>query len=136
MLRRLNRKWHLLWGSPPGKRFQNYYRRTRRDKDRSDVAPRIARLVLALLLFVIGVCLIFFPLVYVPFFVASASMLASESIKFAQFLDHGELWVHKTWARTKRKYRLSRRTVHFMAVTLGMGCLVLSGFLCYSALVR
>jgi uncharacterized membrane protein YbaN (DUF454 family) len=89
-----------------------------------------------LLLFAIGVCLIFFPLVYIPFFLVSASILASESRKFAQLLDHGEAWVRKTWARTKRKHHLSRRTVHFMAVTLGTGCLVLSGLLCYSAFVR
>ena len=136
MFARLIRKWHRLWHSPPGRRFQNYYRRSRRDKHRNEVAPRIARLVLALVLFVVGLCLVFFPLVYIPFFLAGAAMLASESIKFAQLLDHGEVWVRRTWARTKRKYRLSRRTVHLMAVTFGMGCLVFSGFLCYNAFVR
>jgi hypothetical protein len=136
MLKRLKKKWLRLWDAPPGKRFQNYYKRSRRDKNRNEATPRIARLILAVALFVIGVCLIFFPLVYIPFFLVSAAMFASESLKFAQLLDRCEVWVRITWARTKRKYGISSRTVHVLSVTAGAAGLLLSGYFCYNAFIR
>jgi uncharacterized membrane protein YbaN (DUF454 family) len=136
MFKRLTRKWHRLRDSRPGTRFRNYYRRTRRDKNRDEGAPRIARLLLSLALFMVGICLLFFPLIYLPFFIASAALLASESLKFARFLDRGESWIRATGRRFRRKHGLSRRTISFMKLTVGVGCLVLSGIMCYNAFVR
>src|SRR5580704_5391183 len=67
MLKRLRRKWNRLRNSRPGTRFQNYYRRSRRDKNRDERAPRFARLILAAALLLVGLCLAFLPLVYIPF---------------------------------------------------------------------
>ena len=136
MFKRLTRKWHRLRDSRPGTRFRNYYRRTRRDKNRDEGAPRITRLLTALALFMVGICLLFFPLIYIPFFVASAALLASESLKFARLLDRGETWIRATGRRFRRKHGLSRRTVSVMKLTVGVGCLFLSGIMCYSAFMR
>jgi hypothetical protein len=92
MFTRSKRQMIRLWDSRPGRRFQNYYRRTHRDKTNREVGVRVARLILAVVLFGVAVCLFIFPLIYVPFFVGSAAMLASESPRFARILDRGEEW--------------------------------------------
>jgi hypothetical protein len=133
MLHQLSRKWHRLRDSRAGTRFQNYYRRTRRERNRDERAPRFARMIAAAVLLMTGLLLLVFPLIYVPFFVASAALFASESLKFARFLDRSELRVRTALRRTRHRYRLSHRTVRLMKVTVGVGCLVFSGFVCYSA---
>jgi hypothetical protein len=136
MIKRLNGKWTRLRDARPGTRFTAYYRRSRREKNHDEMAPRIMRVLLALLLFMVGACLFIFPFVYIPFFASSAALLASESLKVAQVLDRSERWARILWRRAKRRLRPSRRTVHIAALTFGAGCLVLSGVLCYNAFVR
>ena len=136
MIKRLNRKWHRLRHARPGTRFLNYYRRSRRERNRDEVAPRIARLVLAMALFAVGVSLFFLPLVYIPFFLASAALLAAESLKLAHLLDRSESWVRASCERIRLRCGLSSKSVRVVAVTLGLVCLVFSGFVCFSVVLR
>jgi hypothetical protein len=136
MLRQLSGKWHLLWDSRPGRRFQNYYRRTRREDNHCEAAPRFARIVMAMALLVAGVCLLFFPLVYIPFLLASAALFASESLRLAQLLDRGEAWMRESLGRILGALGVSRGTASVVGVTLGVGSLVLGAFVCYVAFVR
>jgi uncharacterized membrane protein YbaN (DUF454 family) len=133
---RLKKKWRRLTGGKPGHRFQDYYRRSRREKNRDEGTPRIVRLAVAVVLFCIGVVLVFLPVVYIPFFVASAALFASESLPFARFLDHSEVWVDRNWDHTKERYGLTHREINFIVVTLSLGCLVLAGFMCYKTFLR
>jgi uncharacterized membrane protein YbaN (DUF454 family) len=134
MLTRFKRKWLRLWHSQPGRRFQNYYRRTHRQKNSDEMAPRIGRLVMAVVFFVVGICLVVFPLIYVPFFVLSAAMLASESQRAARILDHGEAWSRGHWASTQQRF--GSRTVKITVWIFGIGCLVLAGRTCYNTFMR
>jgi uncharacterized membrane protein YbaN (DUF454 family) len=134
MLKRFKRKWLRLWHSRPGRRFQNYYRRTHRQKNSDEMAPRIGRLIMALVFFVVAVCLIVFPLIYVPFFILSAAMLASESSRFARVLDQGEEWGRGYWAHTQQRF--GDRTVKVAVWAFGLGFLVLGGRACYNTFLR
>jgi uncharacterized membrane protein len=136
MLTRFSRTWLRLWHTRPGRRFQNYYRRTHRQKNSDEMVPRVGRLILAVIFFIVAVCLLLFPLIYIPFFVLSAAMVASESSRFARILDHGEEWTRDSWARTRQRYGLSGRTVNIAKWTLGLGCLVLTGCLYYNRFMR
>jgi uncharacterized membrane protein YbaN (DUF454 family) len=134
MLKRFKRKWLRLWHSRPGRRFQNYYRRTHRQKNNDEMAPRIGRFVVGALCLAVGICLIVFPLVYVPFFVLGSAMLASESPRFARILDHGETWSRASWARSQEKFGV--RNVKVAVWALSLACLGLTGHACYTTFVR
>jgi len=134
MLKRFKRKWLRLWHSTPGRRFQNYYRRSHRKKNGDEMAPRIGRFVVAAICLAVGICLIVFPFVYIPFFVLSAAMLASESIRFARILDHGETWSRANWARTQQRFGV--RNVKVAVWALSLTCLALTGCACYNTFLR
>jgi uncharacterized membrane protein YbaN (DUF454 family) len=131
---RFKSKWLRLWHTRPGRRFQNYYRRTHRQKNSDEMAPRIGRFVVAVICFVVGICLVVFPLVYVPFFILSAAMLASESQRFARILDHGETWSRDSWAKTQEKFGV--RNVKIAVWTVSIACLALTGRACYHTFLR
>jgi uncharacterized membrane protein YbaN (DUF454 family) len=136
MTAHLHKKWSRLRGSRPGRRFQNYYRRSRRESKYDEKAPRIVRLGVAIGLFWIGVFLVVFPLIYVPFFVTSAAIMASESLPFARFLDRSELAFRRSWTGFQQRHGLSHRAVHMIIVTVSLGCLALTGCVCYNTFVR
>jgi uncharacterized membrane protein YbaN (DUF454 family) len=136
MFKNLKRNWIRLWDARPGRRFQNYYRRKHRDKRSNDVGLRVARLLMAMIFFAVAVCLFVFPLVYVPFFIMSAAMLASESPRFARILDHGEAWTRENWERTRQRWGLSQRTVNVATWAFGLGCLFLTGCVYYNRFLR
>jgi uncharacterized membrane protein YbaN (DUF454 family) len=133
-LTRFKRKWLRLWHTRPGRRFQNYYRQTHRRKNSDEMAPRIGRFVAAVVFFLVGICLVVFPLIYIPFFVLSAAMLASESPRFARILDHGETWSRSRWARTQERFGV--RNVRVAVWALSLACLGLTGRACYNTFMR
>jgi uncharacterized membrane protein YbaN (DUF454 family) len=133
MFARTKRQMIHLWDARPGKRFQNYYRRTHRDKTNREIGVRIARLALAVVLFGVAVCLFIFPLIYVPFFVGSAAMLASESPRFARILDRSEEWSRECWAKVQERYGKSANVAVW---ALSFGCVALVARLCYARFAR
>jgi hypothetical protein len=133
MFARTKRQMIRLWDARPGRRFQNYYRRTHRDKTNREIGVRIARLVLAMIFFGVAVCLFIFPLIYVPFFVASAAMLASESPRVARILDRGEQWSRESWARVQERYGKSAKVAVW---TFSAACIALAVRLCYNRFAR
>jgi len=134
MFKRFKSKWLRLLHTHPGRRFQNYYRRTHRKKNSDELAPRIGRLVLAIVFLAIGVCLVVFPLIYVPFLLLSAAMFASESSRFARILDHTETSSRGYWAYSQKRF--GGRNVKVAVWTLSVGCLVLTGCAWYNKFMR
>jgi hypothetical protein len=128
------RNWYRLLHSRPGRRFQNFYRRTHRKRDSDEVGPRVGRLVLGGAFLVVAAFLFFLPLVYVPFLAAGAAMLASESPRLARALDRGETWARDHWVLVER--RLGDRTAKLAVWVFSMGCLVLAGRACYNTFIR
>ena len=133
MITRFRRKWIRLKEARPGRRFQNHYRRVHRGRTGAERTPRIGRLILALVLFAVALCLFVFPLVYVPFLVASAALLASESPRFARILDRGEVWSRDEWTTIQRRLGVSGDVMRMGMLALG---LILTGCVCYTTFMR
>jgi uncharacterized membrane protein YbaN (DUF454 family) len=132
-LRMFESQWSRLWHTKPGRRFQNLYRRIHRNHANEDVTTHIVRFGLALVFLCVGVILIFLPLVYIPFLLASAALFASESVTFARFLDRTEQWSRNAWARF---HAYSPRGAAAAATTFSVGCIGMAIFACYRAFVR
>lgn len=87
MLRKIEAKWSKLKHDQPGKRFQNF---RERERDRPSWV-RAAYLGAALVLFAIGVVLVFIPGPAVVFFALAGGLLATQSSWVARQLDRFEL---------------------------------------------
>ncbi len=141
MLSRIEREWRCLRRSPPGKRFQRRYRRVkerraRAHEGREDEASHILHFAVALILLAIGLCLIVFPLIYIPFLAAGTALFASESLVCARILDRTESGVRRAWAWFKAKTGLPPQSAKVIGAMVGLGCLVLTGRYCYNALIH
>ena len=134
------REWRCLRRGPPGRRFQLRFRRVREraraHEDREDESARILRFAVAFILVGTGLCLLVFPLVYIPFLVAGAAMFASESLACARILDRAESGVRRGWALLNAKTGLSPQSAKVIGAILGLGCLALTGRYCYVALMH
>ncbi len=127
----IERKWLRLWKGRPGYRFQNLYRRAHRHAESEAVTTHIVRFGLALVFLCVGIILIFLPLVYIPFLLCSAALLASESRLFARLLDRTEAWIRQTGRNWKERLGLSSAQVNVIAAVASIGCIAVMGFACY-----
>ena len=134
MYKTLKKEWQWLRRSRPGERFQNRYRRTRRDKHRDETAPRILRLTLAVLAFVVGICVIPLPLPEIPFFLVSGALLATESLALAKALDRFEKRGHRFFRTTRRKLGLPVAAERFFAPAMLVGSLVVTSLIFVNAM--
>jgi hypothetical protein len=141
MFANIQREWRCLKDSPPGKRFQRRYRRVRERRARAhegreDEPTRILRFSIAFVLLAVGICLILFPLVYIPFLAAGTALLASDSLTCARLLDKAESGVRLVWAWFKAKAGLPPQSAKVIGAILGLGCLALTGRYCYNAFMH
>ncbi len=90
-------EWCALKRSEPGHRFQDRHERIKKSGDENGVGARVLRLVIAAVSFVIGMALTVIPGPAVAFFLITAALLASESLRLARWLDIGEVWGRKVW---------------------------------------
>ena len=132
----MERNWRLLWKGPAGKRFENYYRRNHKNGVGEGFWVQMFRLAIALVFLCVGLLLLFLPLVYIPFLLVSAALLASESRSIARILDHGEVWIRRTWTQIKARLGISQTGSKIIFATLGVGCIALAGYTFYKTFVR
>ncbi|HEY4302716.1 MAG TPA: hypothetical protein VGM73_17735 [Candidatus Didemnitutus sp.] len=103
MLNTVRTEIHCLWHSVPGDRFHARYRRVRKKAVTESVGPRVIRVVLAVICFLIGGSLVFLPVPEFPFFIIGGALLAAESSWLARALDRTELririWISRLLAR-------------------------------------
>jgi hypothetical protein len=106
MLKRLKGEWRRFKRSPVGHRFRNRYGRAKVSQEVHGAGGRFLRLVLAALAFVVGVIFSILPVLpgFVFFFV-SASLLATDSYRVAQFLDWSEVKLRELWSSIRRRKR-------------------------------
>jgi uncharacterized membrane protein YbaN (DUF454 family) len=130
-LHALERQWLRLWKGPPGRRFQNLYRRSHRPGEHDHLSTHLVRFGLAAVFLAVGIVLIFLPLVYIPFLLGSAAMLASESSLIARGLDHSEAWSRRFGRRWKEKLGLSTRTVNVISAVIAIGFVATAGYAFY-----
>jgi hypothetical protein len=130
------RNWVLLWNGPPGKRFQNYYRRNHKNGVPEGLVVQTLRLGAAFAFLCVGLLLLVLPLVYIPFLLVSAALFASESRTIARFLDHGEAWSRDQWSGIKARFGISQRGAKMTLGVLGFGCVALAAYTCYRKFFR
>lgn len=104
MVKSLKANWRALKASRPGRRFQDRYDR-RKKSGQGSALGRILNLVLALLLFSIGIVLMVIPGPAILFFFVSGSLLATESRFVAAGLDALELKLRAGWRWARRHWR-------------------------------
>ncbi|MDB6167394.1 MAG: hypothetical protein JWM88_258 [Verrucomicrobia bacterium] len=130
----LQKEWQWLLNSRPGVRFQNRYRRTRADARRDARSPRVFRVVLAVLAFLVGICVIPLPFPEIPFFLISGALLATESLSLARGLDQFEKRLHTRFRLIRRKIGLPRRAERPLAVGMFVASLTVTSCVAYLAL--
>jgi hypothetical protein len=85
--------------------------------------------VAAFVLLAIGFCVLLFPMIYIPFFLASSALFASESLTVARLLDEIELLGWSAWSWMVEMTGLSPRSAKVIAATLAV---VFTSCLCYA----
>jgi hypothetical protein len=106
MRKRLKQEWRRFKRSPVGHRFRDRYGRAKVGQEVRGAGGRVVRLALAIIAFVVGVIFSILPVLpgFVFFFI-SASLLATDSYRVAQFLDWAEVKVRERWAAIRRRKR-------------------------------
>ncbi|MDB6126838.1 MAG: hypothetical protein JWM35_734, partial [Verrucomicrobia bacterium] len=130
----LKKEWYWLKRSRPGERFQSRYRRTRRARHRDETAPRVLRLILAVLAFMVGICVIPLPFPEIPFFLVSGALLATESLALAKSLDRLEKRGHNFFRATRRKLGLPPSVEKFFGPAMLVGSLLVTSCIFLNAI--
>jgi hypothetical protein len=130
MISSLRQEWRALWDCPSGERFECRYRRIRRQQDHDELLPRIFRLLLAVVIFALGMGAIFLPLPEIVFFAASGALVAAESLSLARFLDRVELGAVRQWEWFQHHSGLPPLVVRTVTLALPVCSLGLSGCFC------
>lgn len=125
----LKKQWQSLKRGQPGERFKARYSAAKKDRAGASFGKQISRVIrfgFALVSAAIGVILVFIPGPAILFFLIAGSLLASESLVIARFLDWGELrlragvsWLQRHW---KRLHLIGKITVTALAMSLSGGC--------------
>ncbi|HRE79908.1 MAG TPA: hypothetical protein PLN52_02610, partial [Opitutaceae bacterium] len=101
---RLRKQWQAFRRSPPGKRFEQHYRRSRRQRENGSAWVRPLKWVIALLSAIVGVILVFIPGPAVLFFALTGLVLASESKAIARLLDGAEVKARSLMDAVRRRW--------------------------------
>jgi uncharacterized membrane protein YbaN (DUF454 family) len=131
----IRKDWETLRDYQPGERFEGCYR-SRRLQERDEAGARIFRVLLALIVFSVGLAMIFLPLPEIPFFLLSGTLLATESLPFARFLDRNELRLRDAWNRFKRRSGLPPRAIRLITSVAMFSAFLLSTCFCYREFIR
>jgi hypothetical protein len=117
----LREHWHDLKRGRPGHRFQDRYKRARRDEAKGGLGKRIAMIVVGVVVLVIGGFFAVVPGPAIPFFLLGGALLATESRAIARVMDWIEVRVRKvvTWGKRHwKRLPLAGR----IAVAIGAAC--------------
>jgi hypothetical protein len=114
MLAKFKRRAQEKLRGRPGARFQEHYRRTRRDRA-AHSGRRLVNLILALISLVIAILLVIFPGPAIPFFTLAGVLLAAESLVIARWMDQLEVKLRALWKWGKRRWD---RLPHAVRVTM------------------
>jgi len=129
-------EWRALKSSRPGHRFQDRHKRIKNSGDENGVGARVRRLVIAVVSFVIGAVLTVIPGPAVVFFLITAALLASESLRLARWLDIGEVWGRKAWNGAHRVFLKLPLAGKITVVGIGFLMAVAGAWLTYTTFMN
>jgi hypothetical protein len=101
----LREHWEDLKRGRPGHRFQERYKRARRDEARSGIGKRVVMTVTGLVVLMIGAFFAVMPGPAIPFFLLGGALLATESRVIARAMDWIEVRGRKIVAWGKRRWK-------------------------------
>jgi hypothetical protein len=114
MLAQIKRRAQEKLRGRPGARFQDHYRRAKRDRA-AHSGRRLVNIMLAVISLAIAVVLVIFPGPAVPFFLLAGVLLAAESLLIARLMDWLEIKLRAAWKWGKRRWD---RLPHSVRVTM------------------
>ncbi|RBP46198.1 putative transmembrane protein PGPGW [Roseimicrobium gellanilyticum] len=127
MLAAVKEHWNELKSSRPGRRFQERYERRKKEHRGAFHWARWLNIVGGTLLLLIGVFLLAAPGPGMLVAVAGLSMLGSEFLTLARFLDWSEVKVRKALVWARRWWKKSGWVTRALAILLA--CLATAGAL-------
>lgn len=125
MFKALKEEWAKFKGSEPGTRFIEYHRRVKKASTRS----RVLRIALGLVLFGVGVLMLFIPGPGLLFMVFGLACFGGESAWISIRLDKLELKARAAWKWLKRKWNAmpTRGKVATVVVALAVAAFAVWG---------
>lgn len=90
----LRKRWHEFAAIPPGRRFEERYRRSGK-RGRA----RIVGILAGALLTAVGIFFLLVPGPGIVFLLPGLALLAQGSLRLARWLDRSELWLRKRFSR-------------------------------------
>jgi hypothetical protein len=90
-------RWQKFHHGTPGRRFRDRYQANKRRRSEYPWIGRLVRTTLAVAAFAVGVVLMVMPGPAVLFFFIAGTLLASDSLTIARWLDLLEVKVRKAW---------------------------------------
>lgn len=101
----LREHWEELKHGRPGHRFQDRYKRARRDEARTGIGKRVAMIVVGVVVLLLGGFFAIVPGPAIPFFLLGGALLATESRVIARAMDWSEVRVRKVFTWGKRRWK-------------------------------
>jgi uncharacterized protein (TIGR02611 family) len=128
-LQQLRSEWHQLEKDPPGKRFQNRYRR-KHDERGGKKNPLM--LVVGAVVMAVGVFLMPAPGPGVIVVLLGGALLSEESLFVARALDRLEVWVREVVAAALRLWKRMSLPLRIALILLAAALVAGIGWLGYS----
>jgi hypothetical protein len=128
MFATVKRRWHAKLRGRPGHRFQDRYARAKQRRGGAGIR-RIVNVVLAAVVFAVGIVFVFIPGPAVLFFAIAGALLAAESLTIARAMDALELQLRAGW-RWFRRHRDSPAVETLLVGAILCGALV-SAYACW-----
>ncbi len=129
MINPLKKQWYSLVRGKPGRRFRSRYDAGKKAKNDASLGFKLFRLlrfVIALGAAAIGVILVFVPGPAVLFFLLAGSLLATESLSIARFLDWTEVKLRAVFGSARRQWHrlhlAGKIAITGLAATGASGC--------------
>lgn len=115
----LSKKWHLFHDGPPGRRFQEQYRRNHRKKDRGQLHKRVLRWIGAGVALAVAIVLSVIPGPAIPFYFIAGSLVAADWLWMAKTLDWIEVKARAFAARFKKFWHRRSKPARVALLILG-----------------
>lgn len=106
---RWRQRWHDFSAEPLGLRFERHHERQQLLDAQRSKPYLVARALLGVVFLLLGIVFTFIPGPAIAFFVLTAVIVASHSLKVARWLDRADVCVEHWWQILRSKWRQWRR---------------------------
>jgi uncharacterized protein (TIGR02611 family) len=137
MIQEFKKQWQQFKDAEPGHRFQDRYDRHKKEAHDSGINGKMFTIVLGLIVTIVGLVLIPAPGPGTIIFFLGLSLLGSEFLPLAKFLDKAELrlrpWVEKARPLVEKAQNLWKRTSLAVKGAVGFVAFACAACIAYGA---